>query len=85
MIKEDKEHEIRICLGSSCFSRGNRELVKKIQQYLLDKGLDEKVNFRGSHCFGNCQDGPIIEINGNQIFHVEIDKIEALLAEHKIV
>jgi len=58
-----KADEIRICLGSSCFSRGNKEIVKEIRSFLEKHHLSQKVVFRGSHCLGNCQDGPNISVN----------------------
>jgi len=56
--------EVIICLGSSCFSRGNKQMLKAIQTYLKDNNLCDKVNFHGGHCFGNCADGPSIKVNG---------------------
>ena len=56
--------EIVICLGSSCFSRGNKQMLKAIQTYLKENNLCDKVNFHGGHCFGNCADGPSIKVNG---------------------
>lgn len=57
--------EIVICLGSSCFARGNKKTLGIIQEYLKQNKLEDTVDFRGNHCFGNCQGGPIIKINGN--------------------
>lgn len=55
--------EIIICLGSSCFSRGNKNLLKVISKYILDKQLENRVDFHGGHCFGDCAEGPILKIN----------------------
>jgi NADH:ubiquinone oxidoreductase subunit E len=56
--------QIKICLGSSCFSRGNKHLVKLVKEYLQMHQLEEKTDFRGGHCFGMCHMGPVVEING---------------------
>ena len=56
--------EIVICLGSSCFARGNKKTLNIIQQYLKDHQLEDQVNFKGNHCFGNCHNGPVLKING---------------------
>ncbi len=55
--------KIRICLGSSCFSRGNKQYVKQVKDYLQKNKLEDRVDFRGAHCFGNCYKGPVIEID----------------------
>ncbi len=59
--------EIVICLGSSCFSRGNRKCLQIIEKYLKENNLEEKYFFRGSRCFNICEKGPILKI-GDTIF-----------------
>lgn len=59
----DKKDEIIICLGSSCFARGNKATLKVIVKFLEDHKLKDKVYFHGGHCFGKCADGPIVKIN----------------------
>ncbi|HOE03676.1 MAG TPA: (2Fe-2S) ferredoxin domain-containing protein [Bacteroidales bacterium] len=66
----EKTVEITICLGSSCFSRGNKEMVSVIQDYLEEHKLKEQVKFKGGHCFGNCSNGPVIKINGQPYYGV---------------
>ena len=63
----DYKREIILCLGSSCFARGNKKILSRIQKFLIDKQLTEKVNFHGDHCFDNCQGGPNLKI-GNKLF-----------------
>ncbi len=58
-----KNVEIVICLGSSCFSRGNKAIMQEINKYLETRGLKDRVFFHGGHCFGNCSDGPVIKVN----------------------
>jgi NADH:ubiquinone oxidoreductase subunit E len=57
--------EIVICLGSSCFARGNKKTMQIIQQFIKDNELEDKVNFKGNHCFGKCHNGPVIKVNDN--------------------
>ncbi len=62
------KRDVTICLGSSCFSRGNKKLLQHIQKYIRDKNLREKVNFRGDHCFDKCSKGPNLKI-GDKFYH----------------
>jgi NADH:ubiquinone oxidoreductase subunit E len=71
--------EMQICLGSSCFSRGNKEVVMYIREYLKKNHLDDKVIFKGARCMGNCSNGPNLNINGVTIEGVTISKIEEIL------
>ena len=73
--------EITICLGSSCFSRGNKSLLKIIQRFITVNGLTEKVYFKGDHCFDNCSEGPNIKIGGKPFSHVNEDNIQQILQE----
>jgi len=59
----ENKNEIVICLGSSCFSRGNKKTVGEIQKFLKNNRLEEKVYFHGTHCFGECAGGPWMKIN----------------------
>lgn len=63
----DKKTEIMICLGSSCFARGNKATLKAIVKFIDDHKLKDKVFFHGGHCFGKCAEGPIVTIN-NKIY-----------------
>lgn len=73
--------EIRICLGSSCFARGNKELVKEVESYLHRHHLYEKLVLKGSHCLGNCAEGPNISINGQIAAHTDKSNIVKVLDE----
>jgi len=54
--------EIKICLGSSCFSRGNKTTLQVIQKYLKDHQLEREVILKGMHCFSSCSTGPVMKI-----------------------
>jgi NADH:ubiquinone oxidoreductase subunit E len=71
--------EMQICLGSSCFSRGNKDLVIFIKEYLRKNHLDDRVIFKGARCMGRCSNGPNLLINGITIEGVTISKIERIL------
>lgn len=71
--------EMQICLGSSCFSRGNKEVVNFIREYLRKNHLDDRVIFKGARCMGLCSNGPNLNINGVTIEGVTISKIEGIL------
>lgn len=71
--------EVVICLGSSCFARGNKKILESIQQYIKDNQLEGKVKFRGNHCFGKCNKGPILKIGENIYEQVSEDKLKEIL------
>jgi len=65
-----KRTEVIICFGSSCFARGNKKLFIKIQSFIKDNHLDDRVIFKGNHCFGKCSSGPVLKIGENIYEHV---------------
>jgi len=74
-----QSYEIEICLGSSCFSRGNRDMVQVIREYLRKNHLDDKVIFKGARCLNRCSEGPFIIINGKTYERPTIQDIEKIL------
>lgn len=78
---KSNKHDLVICLGSSCFARGNKEIVQLIRKFLEEHELNRKVNFRGKHCFGHCENGPNLMINNRQVEHVSMENIESILTE----
>ena len=76
-----QSYEIEICLGSSCFSRGNRDVVQIIKNYLKKNHLDDKVMLRGARCMNRCSEGPFIIINGRTFIQTTAQDIEKILAK----
>jgi len=71
--------EIKICLGSSCFSRGNRKTLQVIQLYLKDHQLEKDVMLKGNHCFNNCSKGPVMQIGGKLYEQLSSENILEIL------
>ena len=71
--------EIKVCMGSACFARGNSENIEFIENYVKEKGLDAKIELVGSRCEGYCADGPNIYIDGKQYKNVDKEKLKLLM------
>ena len=59
-----KKHSITVCMGSSCFARGNRENLQLIEKFIALHGLEDKIDLAGSCCAGKCSGGPNVVIDG---------------------
>ncbi len=70
-MKEKKK--IVICIGSSCFSRGNLQNVEVAEQFLQERGLvdDVDVDLSGGLCLGECAEGPNVIVDGKVYHHVD--------------
>ncbi len=71
--------EMQICMGSSCFSRGNRDVVNYIRDYLKKNHLEDKIVFKGARCMNLCSNGPNLRINDRIIEGVTLAKIDDIL------
>lgn len=53
-----------ICMGSSCFSRGNNRNIEVIQSLAENPRPGVTLETRGHLCEGLCKDGPNLLIDG---------------------
>jgi NADH:ubiquinone oxidoreductase subunit E len=64
MPADDGVVEIVVCLGSSCFARGNSENLAVINNQIESRGLKASVRLTGRLCQDECKQGPNIMIGG---------------------
>lgn len=62
----EEKVNITICLGSSCFARGNGNTLELIKKYLDENNLSNKVEFKGKLCACDCSHGPIVYIGNDK-------------------
>jgi len=70
---------ITVCMGSSCFARGNAQNLELIENYIKENGLEAEIDLAGSRCEGKCATGPNIVVNGVEYHEVDEDKIREIL------
>ncbi|HPW65774.1 MAG TPA: (2Fe-2S) ferredoxin domain-containing protein [Salinivirgaceae bacterium] len=68
--------EITICLGSSCFIRGNKRVLQVINNFIKEHNLAQYVQIKGGHCFGHCANGPVLKIDNN--FYENVDSMNVI-------
>lgn len=75
------EHSITICLGSSCFARGNKEILAIVKKFISEHNLEESVFFRGELCTGNCEKGPVLKVDEELHGNVDPDEVYDILGK----
>lgn len=75
--------EIKVCMGSACFAKGNQENLEFIKNYIDENGLDSRLTIIGSLCENKCDKGPRILIDEKEYVEVNLEKLEKILAELK--
>ncbi len=80
-MSEESQPEIVICMGSSCFARGNELNLEIIEETLKRRGLSRYVELRGCRCMGECSKGPNVRIGDRTHHFVDEGSLIDLLEE----
>ncbi len=74
------KHIITVCMGSSCFARGNDTNLAFLEDLINEKKLDAEIELVGARCEGKCATGPNITIDGVEYHEVDVEKLEEILS-----
>lgn len=81
------EHTIRVCMGTACYVRGGKKIVKYIQDNLgVDLGgttADGKFTFEIARCIGACGLAPAMMIDDTVYKQVNVNKLDRILAKYR--
>ena len=55
---------VELCMGSSCFSRGNRDVLPELRRFLEGQGLCDRILLKGHLCANSCARGPVMAVGG---------------------
>ena len=83
-MKPEPLTSIAICMGSSCFTRGNNRNIEVLQEELRTQPLPAGVELTGHLCQGHCKEGPNITLNGKMYHEVDPIVIIALLNHYRM-
>ncbi|HIW97396.1 MAG TPA: (2Fe-2S) ferredoxin domain-containing protein [Candidatus Tidjanibacter gallistercoris] len=75
------KRRISICLGSSCFARGNNANIAVVKRFLAENGLQAEVTFTGQLCENMCSRGPVICIDDQVYEEVNLSLLHKILEE----
>lgn len=81
MASEDGVVEIVVCLGSSCFARGNSENLAILNQHVQSHGLSASIRLTGKLCQDECKQGPNLTIGGKFYHGVTAAQLRELLQQ----
>lgn len=73
--------KVELCMGSSCFARGNSQALMNLESYIQEHHLEDQVELVGHLCLNACSDGPNMAIDGVKYQHVDSDVVVDLLEE----
>lgn len=75
--------KITICMGSSCFARGNEKNLAVIEKFMNDRGLQDEIDLElgCSLCKERCSSGPNITVDGKEYHSVDTGMMYEILKE----
>ncbi|MDI6833624.1 MAG: (2Fe-2S) ferredoxin domain-containing protein [Bacteroidales bacterium] len=82
MSEDNLKTPIYICMGSSCFSKGSRNLVDIINNLIEQYQLQSFIDFRGKRCFDKCAEGPNLQIGDTIYNHVTPENISSIILNY---
>lgn len=73
------KHNIKVCMGSSCFARGNLQNLDYIESFIKENDLQADIELLGAHCQEKCEFGPNIYVDGVLYNEVNESKLKEIL------
>ncbi|MFA9377883.1 MAG: NADH-ubiquinone oxidoreductase-F iron-sulfur binding region domain-containing protein [Lachnotalea sp.] len=75
---------ITVCGGTGCQSSDSSKIIKNLQSEIKKAGLSDEVTVSVTGCFGFCEKGPIVKINPDNTFYIQVTPNDAaeIVSEH---
>ena len=65
-MAENDRLKVELCMGSSCFARGNSGTLSDLEEYINENGLEDRIELEGHLCLGKCSTGPHLKIGDKE-------------------
>ena len=77
---------ILVCGGTGCRASASKEIVRRLEECLKERALEDEVQVVTTGCFGFCEKGPIVKIMPDNTFYVQVkpEDAEEIIQEHII-
>lgn len=76
---KDNKIRLEICMGSSCFRRGNRLTLPAVRDFVRQNDLEGSVEIEGRLCSESCSEGPVIVVDGVRHDGIPVDSLKDLM------
>jgi NADH:ubiquinone oxidoreductase subunit F (NADH-binding)/(2Fe-2S) ferredoxin/Pyruvate/2-oxoacid:ferredoxin oxidoreductase delta subunit len=85
-VKSAYQKVVLVCGGTGCESSKSDLIYQRLRQGVQDSGLAETVQVIKTGCFGFCEKGPIVKVQPDESFYVEVKPEDApeIVAEHLV-
>ncbi len=78
------EKEILVCGGTGCVSSDSSKIAENLKTEIENRGLAQKVQVLKTGCFGFCEKGPIVLVQPDNVFYVQVspDDAKEIVEQH---
>ena len=85
-ISNNDEKHILICGGTGCKSADSDKILSELNRHIEKHGLKDRVKVIMAGCFGFCAKGPIVKIEPDDTFYIEVkpEDAEEIVESHII-
>ncbi len=83
-VNENGEKHILICGGTGCKSANADKILSELNRSIEKYGLQDKVKVIMAGCFGFCAKGPIVKIEPDDTFYIQVtpEDVEDIIKNH---
>ncbi|NMC52340.1 MAG: NADH-quinone oxidoreductase subunit NuoF [Chloroflexi bacterium] len=67
--QEKYAHRLHICAGTGCISTDSENVIKRMQEVVKERGLQDTVLIKKVGCMGLCAAGPIVKVEPEGILY----------------
>lgn len=67
--QEKYAHRLHICAGTGCISTDSENVIKRMQELVKERGLQDTVMIKKVGCMGLCAAGPIVKVEPEGILY----------------
>lgn len=67
------KHKVCVCCGAGCISSGSEEVLKKLQEEVVLKGIENEVEVIPTGCMGPCNQGPLMKFQPEHTIYQKVD------------
>jgi NADH:ubiquinone oxidoreductase subunit F (NADH-binding)/(2Fe-2S) ferredoxin/NAD-dependent dihydropyrimidine dehydrogenase PreA subunit len=75
--KSNFDREILVCGGTGCVSSDSIKIVDNLKTEIEAHGLSSKVQVIKTGCFGFCEKGPIVLVQPDNVFYIQVTPEDA--------
>lgn len=67
------KHKLCVCCGAGCISSGAEDVLKKLEEEIKTRGLENEVEVIATGCMGPCNQGPLIKYLPDHTIYQKVD------------